>query len=72
MLVYEPAARVRPSSALLWIDGVGFILGERVTYHDIRSRYAAELGITVVGVDYRLAPEHPFPAGLQDCYIGLR
>lgn len=72
VLVYEPAERRRPSGALLWVHGGGFVLGDPVTYHDVCSRYAAELGVTVVSVDYRLAPEHPFPAGLGDCYAALR
>jgi acetyl esterase/lipase len=72
VLVYEPTGRQRPSGALLWIHGGGFVLGDPVSYHDVCSRYASELGVTVVSVDYRLAPEHPFPAGLEDCYTGLR
>ncbi|MBP2419095.1 alpha/beta hydrolase [Microlunatus capsulatus] len=72
VLVYEPAGRRRPSGALLWVHGGGFVLGDPVTYHDLCSRWADELGVVVVSVDYRLAPEHPFPAGLQDCYAGLR
>jgi acetyl esterase/lipase len=69
--VYEPPARNRPSGALLWIHGGGFVLGHPKTYHDVCSRFAAELGILVVSVDYRLAPEHPFPAGLDDCHEAL-
>jgi acetyl esterase/lipase len=69
--VYEPLERVRPSGALLWIHGGGFVLGDPVTYHDTCSRLADELGIVVVSVDYRLAPAHPFPAGLEDCWTAL-
>jgi len=69
--VYRPAQRVQPSGALVWIHGGGFVLGSPVTYHDTCSRLADELGIVVVSVDYRLAPAHPFPAGLEDCYAAL-
>ncbi|SDS49238.1 Acetyl esterase/lipase [Friedmanniella luteola] len=70
--VYEAAGRRRPSGVLLWVHGGGFVLGDPVSYHDVCSRYARELGVAVVSVDYRLAPEHPFPAGLEDCYTALR
>jgi acetyl esterase/lipase len=56
---------------MLWIHGGGFVSGDPKTYHDICSRIAKELDILVVSVDYRLAPEHPFPAGLDDCYAAL-
>jgi len=69
--VYEPQGRARPSGALLWIHGGGFVIGDPVNYHDVCSLLAAELGVLVVSVDYRLAPKNPFPAGLDDCYSAL-
>jgi acetyl esterase/lipase len=60
----------RPNQpALLWIHGGGYLLGSA---DDERARIiAAELDMTVVSVEYRLAPEHPFPAGSEDCYATL-
>lgn len=58
-----------PQAALLWIHGGGYILG---TAEDERARLIAEnLDCAVMSVDYRLAPEHPFPAGPDDCYAVL-
>lgn len=71
VLVYEPAERTRPSGALVWIHGGGLIMGTPEQGNALCSRFAAELGIVVVSVDYRLAPEHPFPAGLDDCATAL-
>ena len=72
VLIYEPGQRTRlPSGALLWIHGGGLVTGRPEQGNDICSRIAADLGIIVVSVDYRLAPEHPFPAGLEDCYAAL-
>jgi len=52
--------------ALLWIHGGGYVFGNA---DEERPRVIAEqLDITVVSVQYRLAPEHPFPAGPNDCY----
>jgi acetyl esterase/lipase len=69
--VYEPSGRDRPSGAVLWIHGGGLVIGDPVGYHDVCSRIADEVGVLVVNVDYRLAPENPFPAGLEDCYTAL-
>ena len=69
--VYEPAARTRPSGAVVWTHGGGYVIGDPVGYHDVCSRLADELGALVVSVGYRLAPEHPFPAGLEDAYTAL-
>jgi acetyl esterase/lipase len=76
----EPAAttgsetdggRVEPSAALLWIHGGGLVMGTPEVGNELCSRIVADLGIVVVSVDYRLAPEDPFPAGLDDCYRTL-
>ena len=56
-------------SAVLWIHGGGYILGNA---EDKRARIIADhCNCTVFSVDYRLAPEHPFPAGPNDCYSTL-
>lgn len=68
--VYVYRKSDRPAQpALLWIHGGGYIIGSA---QDERARViAAELDMTVFSVDYRLAPEHPFPAGAEDCYATL-
>jgi acetyl esterase len=72
--VYAPEgdapAAGRP--ALLDIHGGGFMVGDVEMEHAFATAVAATLGAVVVVVDYRLAPEHPFPAGLEDCYAALR
>lgn len=60
-----------PTGALVWIHGGGFVIGDPARFHDTCSHLAAELGIVVVSVDYRLAPRHPAPAALEDCYTAL-
>jgi acetyl esterase/lipase len=58
-------------SALLWIHGGGYVIGSARGEDRVCREFADALGITVAAVDYRLAPEHPFPAPLEDCYTGL-
>lgn len=68
LIIYRRPS-LSPQPALLWIHGGGYILG---TAEDDRARVIAEsLECTVVSVDYRLAPEHPFPAGPEDCHAAL-
>ncbi len=69
--VYTPDVVSAPA-ALLWAHGGGFVLGRPEQEDPRLSGYAAALGITVVSVRYRLAPEHPFPAGLDDCLAAWR
>ena len=71
--VYAPVGPVpvggRP--ALLDIHGGGFVVGSIAMEHGMAVQVARDLDAVVVVVEYRLAPEHPFPAGLEDCYAAL-
>lgn len=69
--VYQPKNKTENTPALLYIHGGGFVLGSVDIEHGMSATLAAELGIVVVSVEYRLAPEHPYPAGLEDCYATL-
>lgn len=68
---YESPQRAPGSAALLWIHGGGYVIGKPEQSDAVCGRFAKELGILVIAVDYRLAPEHPFPAPLEDCYAAL-
>lgn len=70
--VYSPAGVAESLPGLLFIHGGGFATGTLDSGDYLCSEVAAEVGAVVVSVDYRLAPEHPFPAGLEDCYAALR
>jgi len=66
--IYEASARPRPGPALVFFHGGAFVAGDLDT-EDARCReIARRTGVLVVSVDYRLAPEHPYPAGLEDCF----
>jgi acetyl esterase len=69
--VYRPRERGATVPALLYIHGGGFTVGNLESEHGIAGEFSRALGIVVVSVDYRLAPEHPYPAGLDDCYAAL-
>ncbi|WP_438854383.1 alpha/beta hydrolase [Agromyces sp. M3QZ16-3] len=65
------SASVAPGrGALLWIHGGGLVIGAAAQDDTWCARLAERLGIVVVSVEYRLAPEHPFPAPLDDCAAG--
>lgn len=69
-MLYHPEAM--HAGALLWIHGGGLVAGRTTQDHDWCSRVAQELGALVLSPEYRLAPEHPFPAALDDCNAALR
>ncbi|MCF5648353.1 alpha/beta fold hydrolase [Pseudomonas syringae] len=56
---------------ILYIHGGGFVLGSPEMADDDLAKLAVELQAIVIAVDYRLAPEHPFPIPLEDCYAAL-
>src|SRR5205823_5307676 len=69
--IYEPPERVVPSPGLVYFHGGGFIAGDLDSEDGRCVRIAADAGCVVVSVEYRLAPEHPFPAPIDDCYAAL-
>lgn len=70
--LYRPPEPAATSAALLWIHGGGYLLGNARQDDRWCRRLAQQLGITVGSVEYRPAPEHPFPAALEDCYAALQ
>jgi acetyl esterase/lipase len=71
-VVYVPKEASRPLPALVWIHGGGYVLGSPDADGLQMKSLVRQLGCVVVSVDYRLAPESPFPAGVEDCYAALR
>ena len=73
--VYRPkAVAADPSTTvpgIVHIHGGGFVVGSVEAEHVGGVLTAASTGAVLVSVDYRLAPEHPYPAGLHDCYAAL-
>ncbi|OBH31735.1 alpha/beta hydrolase [Mycobacterium sp. E342] len=69
--LFRPAGVAEPTPALLWIHGGGYVIGTARQDDRLCSGFSRRLGITVASVEYRLAPEHPYPAPLEDCYSAL-
>lgn len=69
--VFRPAGATASLPAILHIHGGGFVLGSIANEHRGCIELSRNLGAVVVTVEYRLAPEHPFPAALHDCYAAL-
>lgn len=70
--LHRPVGVSGPAPALLWIHGGGYVIGTPAQDDILCRRFADTLGITVAAVRYRLAPEHPYPAPLEDCYSALQ
>ena len=70
--VYAPAERSAPAPTLLYLHGGAYVMGGLPLADSTARMLVDQAGVTVVAVDYRLAPEHPYPAGLEDCYAVLQ
>lgn len=72
LLICRPVAATTPTPALYQIHGGGMMFGNPRSGLEGTLDLAARVGAAVVSVEYRLAPEHPHPAPVEDCYAGLR
>ena len=69
--VYAPTPSA-PLPAVAYFHGGGWVQGDLETHHGLCARLAGLAGVLVVAVDYRLAPEHKFPAAVDDCLAAYR
>ncbi|MER6345289.1 alpha/beta hydrolase [Streptomyces sp. NPDC001595] len=72
LLICRPAESAGPRPGVYFTHGGGMILGDNRNLIGEMLDWVQHLGIVLVSVEYRLAPEHPFPAALEDVYAGLR
>ncbi len=71
VMVYKPKSEQKDFPGLLWIHGGGHIVGVPEQDAALCIKFAKEAGCIVVAPDYRLAPEHKYPADVEDCYNAL-
>ena len=69
--LYRPAGE-GPWPTTVFLHGGGFVIGDLDTHDQVCRRLCRDAGTVVVAPDYRLAPEHPFPAGLDDALAATR
>lgn len=70
--VYRPKGSSETLPGVLWIHGGGYVIGGVEEDDLVVQSVVEEVGCVAVSVGYRLAPEHPFPAPLEDCYAALK
>lgn len=70
--LYKPKGATENVPGLIWIHSGGFVLGNLDWENNICQRIVRDVGCTVLSVDYRLAPEFPYPTPLEDCYSALK
>jgi acetyl esterase len=69
--VYEPAGSSADGPTLLWYHGGGWVIGDLESTDGPCRRLAAAAGMRIVSVEYRLAPEHRYPAGVEDAHAAF-
>lgn len=70
--LYDARAEREPAPLLLFFHGGGFVLGDLDTHEPFCAELARQMDLPVLAVDYRLAPENPWPAGVEDCIAAAR
>lgn len=69
--LYRPEGQAGPLPCIYWIHGGGYMGGSYDGANETAGDWVLDLGCVVASVEYRLAPEDPYPAPLEDCYAGL-
>ena len=69
--IYRSRESVAPAPCIYSMHGGGYVLGSREIDNALFAKWCPELGVVGVSVEYRLAPETPYPGPLEDCYRGL-
>lgn len=72
LTIFEPKNIQKPAPCLVYFHGGGFVLKEAPYHRKLLADYAIEANCIVISVDYRLAPKHPFPTALEDCYAASK
>jgi acetyl esterase len=69
---YVPVNTVGDEPLLVFFHGGGFVVGDLDTHDGLCRLICRDAGVHVLSIDYRLAPEHPAPAGIEDCFAAYR
>jgi acetyl esterase/lipase len=70
--IYNPAPDESGQPIMVFYHGGGFVIGDLESHDSMARAIASQVGAVVVAVDYRLAPEHPFPAAVDDAFTALK
>ena len=71
VLIARPAGVDGPLPGVVYLHGGGMIAGDERSDLPVMLDWVEQAGVVLVSVDYRLAPEHPYPAGVEDCHAAL-
>ena len=69
---WSEAPGADPTRALLYVHGGGYVSGSLTSHRHMIAEAARQAGVRALALDYRLAPEHPFPAPVEDAVAGYR